>query len=358
MKKIGIISLFGYNNYGNRLQLFAVQKVYKSLGFDSEIIKYKQKTPKDPWIIRCKVFVVYILNFKKNTTKFFLKNRRISAFKNHAKLNYKESKNQINPLKIASNFHEKYSFFSVGSDQIFGWFTHSISDFVFLKFAPKEKRITFSPSFGSSKIHEKYRDIFTKGLEGFENISVREESGAKIVKDFIGKEATVLSDPTMCLSKSEWLEFASAHHKKPKGKFVLTYFLGEKSPKVKAVLNGISKDYEIVNLNSFSSPKFYAISPSEFVDYINSASLFLTDSFHGVVFSIILKTPFSVYSRVDGENMQTRITNILEKFSLQNRFEIAEIDSSLFNMDFKNSEEIINFEKEKVYCFLKKSLKI
>ena len=43
MKKIGIITLFGYTNYGNRLQMYAVQKVYKTIGFDSEIIKFKQE---------------------------------------------------------------------------------------------------------------------------------------------------------------------------------------------------------------------------------------------------------------------------------------------------------------------------
>src|SRR5690606_30903577 len=107
-----------------------------------------------------------------------------------------------------------YSFFSVGSDQIWGWFTHPISDFVFLKFAPIEKRIAFSPSFGSAIMDEKYRKIFTQGLEEFKNISVREESGAEIVKNFTGKHAVVICDPTMCLSKEEWLKFSSPHKRK------------------------------------------------------------------------------------------------------------------------------------------------
>ena len=358
MKKIGIISLFGYNNYGNRLQLFAVQKVYKALGFDSEIIKFQQKSPKDPFTIRIKVLIHYLLNFRSNRSIANLKKQRITNFKKHAHSNYTESKNYLDPLKINEKFHENYSFLSVGSDQIWGWFTHSISNLIFLKFAPKEKRLTFSPSFGSSKIEEKYKDTFTKGLLGFENISVREESGAEIVKKFTKKEATVLCDPTMCLSKSDWLEFSKVHEEKPNKKFILTYFLGVKSAKVEQVLINFSKEYEIIELNSCRSPKFYVISPSEFVDYINSASLFLTDSFHGVVFSIILKTPFAVFSRIGGESMQTRISNILEKFSLQNRFEMKLDDSSLFDMDFKNSEDIIIAEKLMVFDFLKKSLNI
>ena len=38
MKKIGIITLHGYHNYGNRLQNYAVQEVLKSLQFDAETI--------------------------------------------------------------------------------------------------------------------------------------------------------------------------------------------------------------------------------------------------------------------------------------------------------------------------------
>ena len=356
MKKIGIISLFGYNNYGNRLQLFAVQKVYKTLGFDSEIIKYKQETPNDPLVIRGKIFIMFLLNLRSQLSKINLKNKRISNFKEHAKLYYKESKNQLNPLKIYDNFHKSYSFFSVGSDQIWGWFTHSIADFVFLKFVPREKRLTFSPSFGSAAIDEKYRKVFTDGLLGFEQLSVREQTGAAIVKSFIGKEATVLCDPTMCLSKKEWLEFATPHHRRPQNKFILTYFLGEKSEKVAGVLESFSKEYEIVNLNSFKSPEFYAINPSEWVDYINDASLFLTDSFHGVVFSLILQTPFAVYSRVGGEGMETRITNILEKFKMGDRFEMSADESLLFNIDFSDTENSINTEKLKAFGFLRKSL--
>ena len=75
-----------------------------------------------------------------------------------------------------------------------------------------------------------------------------------------------------------------------------------------------------------------------------------------MVFSIVLKTPFAVYSRVGGETMQTRITNILEKFQMENRFEITETDASFFEMDFSNSDEIINAENAKAVAFLQKIL--
>ena len=358
LKKIGIVTLFGYNNYGNRLQMYAVQKVYKTMGLDSELIRYQQHITKDSFLIRLKIFVKYVLCLKSNLATVFLKKRRVSYFKKHAKIHYTESKNYLDPLAIDSTFHKKYSFLSVGSDQIWGWFSHPIANFIFLKFAPIEKRVAFSPSFGSSVIEEKYRKIFTKGLEGFYNISVRESTGAQIVKKFTNKDATVICDPTMCLTKPEWLTFASVHKKKPSEKYILTYFLGDKSQKVLNIISQLSKEYEIVELNSLESPKLYAVTPSEWVDYINSAHLFLTDSFHGVVFSIVLQTPFAVYSRVGGKSMETRISNILEKFNMEDRFEITSNNSSLFHVEFDGTEENIITERFKVNAFLRKSLNL
>lgn len=356
MKKIGIITLFGYENYGNRLQMFAVQQVYKDLGFDSEIIKYRLKIPKDPLLIRFKVHIHYLLHIRSNIAVSFLKARRFLKFRKHATINFNEARNYIDPLRLKDSYHEKYSFLSVGSDQIWGWFIHPIAVFAFLKFAPKEKRIAFAPSFGNSTLDQKYREVFTDGLEGFTNLSVREKSGAELIHDLTKKEATILCDPTMCISKEEWLKFAAPHKKKPKGKYILTYFLGEQPQKVTDLLSAMSAEFDIVNLNAFNSPKYYAVNPSEWVDYFNTASLVLSDSFHGIVFSMMLQTPFAVYKRIGGESMQTRISHILEKFSMENRYEIDFDDASLFNLNFTSTEAIIESEKVKAYDFLKKAL--
>lgn len=358
MKKIGIITLFGYNNYGNRLQMYAVQKTYGDLGYDTEIIRYKQDGPKDSLIIQMKVLLNKLFNLKSVLYQSNLKRKRISNFRKHAKKYYNESESYVNPLKIDETFHEKYSYLSVGSDQIWGWFTHSISQFVFLKFAPADKRISFSPSFGSAVIEERYKKIFADGLTNFNYISVREQTGADIVKDFTGKTATVLCDPTMCLSKEEWLSFSSIHKNKPNRKFVLTYFLGEPSPQAIELLNKLSTNFQIVHLNSLKFPMFYAVTPSEWIDYINSAEAFLTDSFHGIVFSLVLQTPFAAFNRAGGEAMQTRITNVLEKFKMKDRFEMLAQIESLFTIDFSEVDQIIHNEKINALTFLKKSLNI
>ena len=124
------------------------------------------------------------------------------------------------------------------------------------------------------------------------------------------------------------------------------------------IINKYSDQFEVVNLNSFDSPQFYAVNPSEWVDYINDATLFLTDSFHGVAFAILMQTPFAVYGRIGGESMQTRITNILEKFELDARYEIAADQGALFDMDFSSTNKNLAKERKKALAFLKDALGI
>lgn len=57
-------------------------------------------------------------------------------------------------------------------------------------------------------------------------LSVREDAGAKIIKDLTGRDAPVLVDPTLLLTKEKWLFIAKEADNKPKKKYMLTYFLG------------------------------------------------------------------------------------------------------------------------------------
>ena len=42
-KKIGIITLIGEENYGNRLQNYAVQEILRSINCDTKTILYKKE---------------------------------------------------------------------------------------------------------------------------------------------------------------------------------------------------------------------------------------------------------------------------------------------------------------------------
>lgn len=212
-----------------------------------------------------------------------------------------------------------------------------------------------------SKIPDKHIKNFTEWLNGFFRISVRENAGADIIKRLTGKRVEVLVDPTMLLSKKEWLQIAKSTINKPNSKYLLTYILGNLSKEKKNNINNIAKkrNLKIIDLTDINNHDIFSSGPREFLDLINSANMFLTDSFHGTIFSIIFNTPFVIFNRNDNLlDMTSRIDTILDKFGLEERYEIdlGQINK-IYNVDFEHTNEILELEKSKSIEFLERALK-
>jgi len=142
----------------------------------------------------------------------------------------------------------------------------------------------------------------------------------------------------------------------------LTYFLGGIPPKYKKQIKKIAKvnNLEVINLADIRDKETYRTGPSEFIDYINSCSVFCTDSFHGAVFSILFEKPFIVYERMGSTlSMFSRIETLLKKFKLESRkAENIKSNEDVFNIDFSHVPAILEAERKKSYDFLKEALNV
>ena len=371
MKKIGIITLNGYFNYGNRLQNYALQEVLKELGFEVETI-IKTKKQKDSSNKRTvgklkqkNLKELYKVAYRKALNSLYkskLNEQRTQIFKDFSYTYIRETDFCISDNNIPEDLFQRYDYFVTGSDQVWNPTYKHNSSIEFLTFVPPEKRIAYAPSFGVSEIPEKDRENYTAWLSELAHISVREEAGAKIIKELTGREAPVLVDPTMLLTKEKWLSIAKAPDSKPKNDYLLTYFLGEIPRDRRKRLNDIAKknDLKIVNLAQIKDRKAYLSGPSEFIDYINNSSLFCTDSFHGAVFSVLLDTPFIVFNREDDSpSMNSRIDTLLKKFKLESRsanFELS--NTQIFDVDYSHTIPILEKERAKSLNYLKNALSI
>jgi hypothetical protein len=259
-------------------------------------------------------------------------------------------------LTVAIN---NYDFFITGSDQVWNPFYNGFSSIYFLEFAPKEKRIAYAPSFGIPKIPAVYKEKYKKWIMEIPYLSVREESGAKIIKELTGRDVPVLVDPTLMLTREKWLSIAKEDPYKPDKPYLLTYFLGEIPKGTRKRIKKIARDYnlEIVRLADTRDKKRYIAGPGEFIDYINSADLVCTDSFHGSVFSILMETPFIVFDRV-GTSMYSRIETLLNKFNLHSRQANYIKDDEIFNIDFSHIPPILDEERKKALNYLKEALNV
>ena len=141
MKKVGIITIIDNNNYGNRLQNYAVQKVLERKNCQVETIinwplmnqpnSLKEEIKKD---LRRK------LGNLKRAIKRTIKSRekqRYQCFKKFNQKNMKFSKKMIT-YNNAKKIEKNYDMFLVGSDQVWNPTFERMSKIDFLEFAPKE----------------------------------------------------------------------------------------------------------------------------------------------------------------------------------------------------------------------------
>lgn len=370
MKKVAVITLNGYFNYGNRLQNYALQEVLKSLGFYAETLVVKTR-PKEPAPLKNR-FINLIKSppdeiAKRLIYKFLVKKRedklneiRTRLFRKFTRKFIRETDYGIFADDVPEFLSDKYDYFIAGSDQVWNPAYTKGASVYFLAFANQDKRIAYAPSFGVSQIAPEYQEKYKKMISDIPFLSVREDEGANIIKNLTGREAPVLLDPTLLLTKEQWLRVAKKAKFKPEGKYIVTYFLGGMPEEYKKRIKKLAekKRLKLVSLGDIKE-KYYLSGPDEFIDYISGCRAVITDSFHGTVFSIIFGKPFAVFDRAGNLPMASRIDTLLNKFNLQDRkIGNMSLEKDLFTVDFSRIPHMLEAERKKSLDYLKKALNI
>ncbi|MBS7212309.1 MAG: polysaccharide pyruvyl transferase family protein [Megamonas funiformis] len=367
--KVAIITINDNNNYGNRLQNYALQKyLFSKLKIEKvDTIWYD---PQYTYISSINIFswktwIKYFINWKNQRTylkKEYLKDNirmyNISKFT-------KKISTRLD-FKIKDNLSREYDYFITGSDQVWNpnfWSKrYNHASIRFLKFVPKEKRIAYAASIAIPEIPKDKEQFFKDSLNEMKTISMREKAGAELVKKLTGRDVSVLVDPTILLSKEEWQKIELKPEWYSGEKYILTYFLGNPSPVIEKIAK--KNNWKIYNLMDKSNLDLYASRVEEFVYLIEHAELVATDSFHACVFSILMNTPFLVVNRKEKgmADMTSRIDTLLELFGYQNRYivngECDLSDDEILHMDFSNVKAIQEREIARSTAYMKKALNI
>ncbi|GAB6137386.1 polysaccharide pyruvyl transferase family protein [Halanaerobaculum tunisiense] len=369
-KKIGIITLNGYFNYGNRLQNYAVEQILKSLNFEVETIIKKNNANNDQngFLNKIKKIKnkdlsdIYKVLTKRIKNKIW--NYRYKKQISEKTLKFKEfSKKYLTEEEyiVTNELNNKFDYFVTGSDQVWNPYYNKYPSFEFLDFTSKDKKVAFSPSFGVADIPNSHKKIYKQWLNDFNYLSVREEAGANIIKKLTGKDAEVLVDPTMLITKEEWMKIANKSSKKPSKKYLLTYIIGDRLDKWNQRIKKVAEDndLEIVNLADINDKQRFIEGPAEYLDYFNFAEIIFTDSFHGTIFSILFNRPFVVYNRQGTKaSMISRLETLLNKFELADRFGKRLNNKDIFNIDFSHVDSILEEERNEAFDYLEKVLEI
>lgn len=337
MRKVAIVSCYFKDNYGSLLQAYATQKILENNNIPNETINIEAN--KDFKKGKRKYYITQLFNYKFIKTKFGMIKLKIDKKinkklgKNIATRNkkFKEFKREFNlsvayrDYKTLTEFSKKkYSDVIVGSDQL--WLpVNVVADYYTLNWVPESvNTISYATSFGFSTVPKKYNEQYSSFLKKINHLSVREQSGVKIIKDIAGIDSKLVADPTILLSKEEWEEETTSE-RIVEDKYILCYFLGNNiehrkfAERLKEATNckivSINHSDEYVKYSDeFCDFAPYDIGPREWINLVKNAEYVCTDSFHGTVFSILFNKIFFDFRRHNNKNKastNSRIDSLL-----------------------------------------------
>jgi len=268
----------------------------------------------------------------------------------------------------------KFDVFVVGSDQT--WrpkYSPNIYNYFldFLDSTQQSKRcIAYAASFGtdaweySPEETQRVRNLIQK----FSSISVREESGVTLCKEYLGVNADHVLDPTLLLDGADYKTSLNLEGNSTGLNSVYTYILDASESKSQFVemMAGklglpVSKSQGKKKVKGFrKSDRLEELVVPPIEDWLSgfmNADFIVTDSFHGTVFSILFNKPFVAI--VNSERGAARFESLLGNLGISDRmvFEGANYSEKLLkDIDYLQVNKRLSILRANSMQFLKKSL--
>jgi len=347
-KRVAAATCYFQHNYGSMLQAYATQRAVEQLGY--EVMNLS--TAGIARDIRNRKLRYYgrqltnwhIVQEKWGAVKRALRQKTDPALRAHiAKRDacfrafQQQTFHVTEPLTWAQmhDYAASCQAVLVGSDQL--WLPSNIAaDFYTLTWAPEAvNKVAYATSFGIGSLPPRYLRAAHDFLGRIQHVSVREQAGQAIVRAATGREVPVVCDPTLLFAAPQWAELVPERdivgHP-----YIFCYFLGD-NPNQRVFARTVRErlglpivatlhlDNYIPGDEGFPDETRYDIGPAEFVNLIRHASLVLTDSFHGTVFSVLHGRPFLTFRRfraAGGLSTNSRMDSLFSLLGLPERLAV------------------------------------
>ena len=371
--KVLLTTVFSGYNYGSSLQALAGKTILKELGYDCQLVAMKSLVKgRDIRLKKLLTILVRSLMLRgkngSNSLSIYQNSYNKTMIGDSASLFIRFSDEYLQPNYLSWDGMKKAAKEAVacfaGSDQIWNSSTMYVDPMYYLRFAPAEKRVALAPSFGRDFVADYNKEKIGKWISEFAYLSVREDSGVKLIKEMTGREAIQLVDPTLMVDGETWKNILGIDDKE--SNYILAYFLDKPSELARKAITELraALKYEVIAIpyqfdDMSYCDKMVSSGTIEFLDLINNAKCVLTDSFHGTAFSINLHTPFYVFSRAYGtaHSQNSRVESILKKVKMQARFEPKDVLVQYDQIDFAYSESVLIEERKNAREYISNALK-
>ena len=347
---VGLVSNFYAGNFGGAMTQIALYHVLEDMGYSTLMIERPKSTKGAEKVVN-------------NLNTLFLER----PYPDYAISPLYNTKAEMRAL------NDRCDTFVVGSDQLFQYSLFKLlGEFVTLDWvSDSKKKIAYAASFGHDKIwgDPKLHSEMGYFMQKFDAFSVREESGVKIAKENYGVDAEWVLDPVFLCDPRHYHALAARSKRTMPEHYIGGYVLDpseEKQRIFKAAMERMNKPCEI--FSEYNAAKEYLaplgdlnvpeLRTEERLQNIINCDFFITDSFHGTCFSIIMRRPFiTIMNKLRGAS---RFKSLLSMLHLEDRLIESESDldrPGLFDpIDYDSVHEILNKERSRCRQWLLEAL--
>lgn len=265
----------------------------------------------------------------------------------------------------------KFDVWICGSDQIwrykyYPFFEGDIAN-VYLKFLGDDscKRIAYAASFGTDNWEYPAKETAEckNWIQKFDAVSVREETGVKLCSTYYDIKAKHVLDPTMLLSKDDYVDLIEKSDVPKSTGNLFCYILDNTDEKMNVVKNiekqrHLSSFFMNGDCGNWTEDLEKRIQPpvESWLRAFYDSEFIVTDSFHACVFSILFHKQFLVIG--NKERGLARIYSLLSMFGLEDRLTSdTGLDiNRMKTIDYDRVDEILAKHREESRTFLIQAL--
>ena len=378
--KIGIMSMQRVINYGSYMQALSLKTILEGLGHQVVFVDYKARPSLQHrrslryWVKRAVAALrgSWLFRTAANVFRGRPIGFRVPKAYTPEEQAFFAALEALGVDPLRKHYHTEVDALIIGSDEVFNCLQSADSVGYSLELFGKNnhagKLLSYAASFGNTTLErlKKYGvdKQVGKYLRRFDAISVRDENSAQIVRTLTGKEPYQHVDPALIggIENLHWEDhketgylavYAYPKRISPSEGHEITAFAKMKGLRVLSLCGA-------QQLPSFEDLK--PCTPYEILPYIKNAEYVVTDTFHGVIFSIINHIPFAVYCRKPGNapySNSEKLLDLLKKFDLTDRL-ITESNSleTIFSksVDFHALDQLREKKKTDAIEYLKQAL--
>ena len=208
---------------------------------------------------------------------------------------------------------------------------------------------SYAPSLGTCHLKEEYINKLKDKVCNFDFLSCREKHNSKLLTERFGRIVECVLDPTLLLSREEWLSIAEPFD--VPDKYILCYILGTKHC-ISDFAETMGKKQSLPVYYIVSRPEYLGknnalkdVTPGQFISLISKAECVVTDSFHGSLFSINFHCQFYAFTKretTSGSMDNDRIGDFLDVLGITNRLKIDTDITPEPAVDFDKIDVVLN----------------